>query len=93
MKTYCDRDVEILEQLYLELRPFIPNHPNVALLSGEMEACPKCGSLDIQYRGYQCSNVATYRRIQCQHCKGWSRVRQVEKYTDKPKFVNISPSM
>ena len=60
MVRYCKHDVELLEGLYLTLRPYIANHPNVALLSGNLDACPKCGSNALQARGLQRSSVATY---------------------------------
>lgn len=95
MNRYCKKDVDILEKLYLTVRPYIANHPNVAHLSGQLSGCPKCGSQKIQYRGLQKSNQATYRRVHCQDCGAWSRERlqdEVEK-ANKPDFVNISPSL
>jgi DNA-directed RNA polymerase subunit RPC12/RpoP len=88
MAEYNKQDIVMLEGLYLTLRPFISNHPNVAVY-GKVESCPKCGSENIQYRGFQRSNVAEYRRIQCTDCGAWSRERVAEK-TDKPSFVNVT---
>lgn len=88
MKDYCDKDVELLESLYLLLRPYIANHPNMALISDTLDGCPKCASTNIQYRGLQRSNVAVYRRVHCNNCGAWSRVRLAE--GDKPTFVNVS---
>ena len=88
MVRYCKHDVELLESLYLTLRPYMANHPNVALLSGKLDGCPKCGSSAIQLRGLQRSLTATYRRVQCTDCGAWSRVRLAEA-VEKPKHVNI----
>jgi DNA polymerase elongation subunit (family B) len=87
MIRYCKNDTLLLEKLYKELTPYIKNHPNVANLTGKTEACPKCGSYEVQYRGYEHSSVATYHKIQCQSCGGWSRERMAEK-VDKPYYVN-----
>ena len=88
MAKYNKRDVDILEELYITLRPYITNHPNVSLLSGQLDGCPKCGSRNIQRRGLQRSAVATYRRVQCQECGGWSRERLSE--PERPSYTNIA---
>jgi DNA polymerase elongation subunit (family B) len=92
MIKYCKNDVKILEELYFILRPYMPNHPNVALLAEKPNGCPKCGSVNIQFRGLQRSNTSTFRRIQCVDCGAWSRVRVCDKSAEKPQFVNITPS-
>lgn len=40
MAKYCRHDVDITEALYLKLRPYMKNHPNVAD-AGSM-GCPRC---------------------------------------------------
>lgn len=91
MIRYCKKDVQLLEELYLRLRPYMPNHPNVALLSEKLDGCPKCGSDKIQFRGLQVNNTAVYRRVACQDCGGWSRVRIADKEQGRPTYVNITP--
>jgi RNase_H superfamily len=82
MKIYNKLDVEVLEQVYLKMRPFMKRHPNVAVFNeNEKVACPKCGSFHIHSRGYVYTNVGKYRKFQCQGCGGWSRTR----YTEFPK--------
>lgn len=44
---YNIKDVEILEKIYLKLRPWIKNHPNVNVIE-EGNACPHCGSTSIK---------------------------------------------
>lgn len=72
MKEYNKHDVELLEALYLRLRPFAHNHPVVGILG-----CPKCGSLNVQQRGTQRSKTTTYHRFHCQDCGAWSRTRKM----------------
>jgi len=45
METYNIGDITTLEDLYLKLRPFMKNHPNVALYQDSQdECCVACGS-------------------------------------------------
>ena len=81
MRDYNISDVVSLEALYLRLRPYMKNHPNVSVPNGEDEVmCPKCGSHDIEYRGYYYTKIGMcYRRFRCKDCGGWGRHRYSEK--------------
>ncbi len=46
---------------------------NVALINGEIHACPRCASTDVQKRGVQRTSVSTFQRYQCNDCGAWSR--------------------
>jgi DNA polymerase elongation subunit (family B) len=70
MRRYCKQDVALTEQMYLRLLPWIPNHPHLSLDDRE---CAKCGSQNIQWRGYDRTAQGQYRRYQCQSCGGWGR--------------------
>ena len=72
MRIYNMRDVELLEELYYKLQPWIPQHPSYAAHSGRFE-CPACGSSRIQRRGYAYTGVSKFQRLQCQDCFKWSR--------------------
>lgn len=77
MKRYNIQDVKILEDLYWKLQPWIPNHPNVALYSGNTEhSCTKCGSSNVQKRGQYFTNTMSYQRYRCNDCGSWSRERK-----------------
>lgn len=84
MQEYNIADVISLEALYLRLRPYMRYHPNVAEVNEHGDvACPKCGSYNIQWRGYyRTKSGIVYRRFQCKDCGGWGRVRYAEK--DQP---------
>ena len=75
MKEYNIQDVILLEELYMVLRPWIKNHPNLNLWSPKQteHACPNCGSEDVQKRGYSYTKVAKYQRYQCTACGTWSK--------------------
>lgn len=88
MKRYNKQDVALLEKIYLRLRPWTENHPNVAVIANEPDGCPKCGSDELQKRGTRQTNTQTYQRYQCQGCGGWCRSRHADKTKNKPNFVN-----
>jgi len=76
LREYNILDVLVLEDVYMKMRPWITNHPNVGLISNSTgTVCPKCGSNHIQWRGYVTLIASKYRRFQCQGCGGWGRSR------------------
>lgn len=88
MVTYNKRDVSLLEKLYLRLRPWTTNHPNLGAFA-EVQCCPKCGSTEIEYRGFAHTITRIYRRFQCKVCGGWGRNSGSEKRAVKP-LVNVA---
>lgn len=69
MKKYNIHDVDLLEQVYLAMRPWATGHANVN--RGELQACPKCGSKNVQRRGYEYTLLRQKQRYQCLACHGW----------------------
>ena len=95
-KTMCKynaQDVVLLEKVYLKLRPFIKNHPNVTVDNGGLtsNACPACGSENLVKRGYAYTNLSKFARHKCKDCGKWSRAR-VSK-VDKDVRVNINANI
>jgi DNA polymerase III epsilon subunit-like protein len=82
MRRYNKQDVILLEKVYLELLPWMKEHPNLGMYNDEL-VCPKCGSDDIQMRGYAMNQTTKYRRFMCNNCGGWGRVTIGEK-VNKP---------
>ena len=72
MKAYNKQDIDLLERLYLRIRPFIKNHPNLAVYK-EYTSCPRCESSEVVKRGYQFNQTTKYARIYCKDCKSWCR--------------------
>lgn len=68
MRRYNKQDVDLLERIYLRLRPWATTHPRVS-----NENCPKCGSKNQHSRGERCIGKLRYNRLQCQDCGGWSK--------------------
>ena len=90
MKLYNIDDVLALEEIYLKMRPWIDNHPNVAMYENNIEkpTCKVCGSSHIQWRGYAYTNTGQYHRYVCNDCGAWSRGR----YTLLKKNENLLTS-
>lgn len=85
MVSYNKRDVELLENVFLKLEPFIPNHIN-RHLHGD-DGCPRCGSLRVQSRGIHRSVTRTYQRFQCINCGGWFRGVKPEQVKAKARVL------
>lgn len=74
MVKYCRRDVQLLEYIYLKLRPYIFNHPNVTLDNIKSNSsCPKCGSSKLVKEGFVYTYSSKYQRFSCKDCGGWGR--------------------
>jgi DNA polymerase elongation subunit (family B) len=66
MTRYCERDVMILEELYLEIRAWIKGHPNMGLyVDTDGEKCTNCGSTDLDWRGYYYTPAGRFRAFRC----------------------------
>lgn len=76
MVEYNIQDIALLESVYLKLRPWMQQHPNVNVFDDdETPRCPKCGGTHLNYRGYATTQMARYHRFQCMDCGGWGRDR------------------
>lgn len=78
MVVYNKRDVTLLKDVFMKLRPYIPNHISRELFG--KTGCPRCGSTKVQSRGVYYAQTRTYRRFQCMgSCKGWFRTLKADK--------------
>lgn len=73
MKKYQIQDVDLLVDLYEKLKPWIKNHPSVALYDGIEDGCVVCGSVNLQKRGLARTTTSSYQRYQCSDCGKWMR--------------------
>jgi hypothetical protein len=89
MKKYNKQDVDLLEQVYLRLLPWMDNHPNMATLCAMPDACPKCGTPGrMQRRGTRhTARSLSYIRFYCRSCGGYSHARFADKDHPKPEYV------
>lgn len=74
MKEYNAQDVQLLEEVYLKLRPFM-NHPNVNMITGQRVTecvCHVCQSKNTTRRGFSFTKTGRKQRYQCNECHSWS---------------------
>lgn len=70
MADYNTGDVALLEQVYLKLRPFIQNHPDMNIVPTD-EVCKTCQSSNVTRRGYAFTKTGKKQRFQCNDCASW----------------------
>lgn len=77
MVKYCRQDILLTEKVYLKLRPFIANHPNLTVYQNMDETkCPKCSSTKIRKEGFAYTDACKYQRYSCASCGSWHRGRK-----------------
>lgn len=74
MESYNRRDVELLEECYEILLPWIPNAPNRRLYEGG-NGCPTCGaeSQYVRQEGYYYTKLSKFKKYRCTSCKSFFR--------------------
>lgn len=87
MKKYNIQDTNLLEGLYLKLRPWIRNHPNQGAFSQSHVVCPNCGGKHHQRRGYSIARLLRYARFQCTDCGKWFRSNHPEPRIKTHRYV------
>ena len=76
MNEYCDRDVMILEELYLQIRPWIKGHPNMGLyIDTDEKVCTHCGNENLTWGGAYTTGVGAYAAFRCNKCGAIGRSR------------------
>jgi len=80
MEKYCEQDVTLLEEVYIELRPWIKSHPNLPLImQAKAPACPNCGSFNIEETdSYYYTPMNRYETVRCKDCGAVSHKRSTE---------------
>ncbi len=68
MRRYNAHDVELLEGVYLKLRPWASTHPNLSHYTRDPIACPTCESHRTQRRGFRPSATGKRQLCQCTAC-------------------------
>lgn len=75
MSKYARQDVDLLEPLHTKLLPWLPNTINVAIFDDNPDepACGRCGSTDLERRGFAATAAKIYQRFRCRSCGAWAR--------------------
>ena len=69
---HCKLDVQILEWTYMQLRPFVRQHPPV---TNNKEACRVCGEMTWESNGKRFTAGNFVRRLRCRTCGAWAFVK------------------
>lgn len=86
------QDVNVLEEVYLKLRPYIKSHPNVAVyLNTDERGCSACGSTELtETDKYQYTNTGKFKLYRCK-CGALSRGRRTD--VDKTRGKTLLTSV
>lgn len=87
MEEYNIGDVERTAEMYDTLRPWFKGHITRSI--GDC-TCDKCGSANVQQRGYAYTNTLTYKKFVCKDCKSWSRAVMAEPTVRKDKLTRMA---
>lgn len=68
MLEYNEQDVRSLENIYLEMREWIPNHPDLRIYDGVIEGCPVCMENDSLGIGIFVAKSKRYIEHRCNNC-------------------------
>jgi len=91
MEKYNRQDVVLLEDVYLKLRPYIKNHPNMGLfIDSDNPCCPVCTSRKIIDDGYYCTSVSKFPAYYCNECFAPLRSRKSIVSKEKRKDLTVS---
>ena len=88
IREYNENDTFILEELFLKLRPYIKNFPNLNLYTEEeTTVCRNCGCKDLKWGGYYYTNVSRYKGWRCNNCGAIGRDRYSDLSPEKRKTI------
>lgn len=88
MLKYNEQDVRVLEAVYMKLRPYSHNHPNVSLYyEGTDLRCTVCGSKSLkELEGNAYTNMSKFKSFRCK-CGHVQRGRENQLSKEKRKSV------
>jgi len=90
MEDYNKRDVDLLESVYLKMRPWIKSHPNIGLfVEADEPVCPVCGSTKLKWKGHYHTMTGKYKTFRCE-CGALGRQRTSDFDKDKRKQLIVS---
>lgn len=91
MERYNAHDVEILEKVYLKLRPYVKGHPNLNMYNDSSEiTCPICNSthLTLEEDKFFYTQSSKFPLYRCMDCGGLSRGK---KSVSNKRYVSAIP--
>lgn len=94
MQVYCDEDINVLERVYMAVRHWDKNSPNMALYyEDDKPRCNSCGSSDLSPIEGKLThtNVSTFSLVRCNGCQKVlkERINLVSKDKRKTLMMNV----
>lgn len=71
MVSYCKKDVQLLEDLYLKILPYMKTHPHLGAMDGgdKNHTCPKCGGEEFLNKAIRYTTAGVKKvQKQCKKC-------------------------
>ena len=90
MQTYCDEDINVLERVYMAVRHWDKNAPNLALhYDDDAVRCNSCASTDLQPIPNKThnTNLSRFNIVRCNNCSKILRTRDNILSKDKRKSL------
>jgi len=91
MEKYNREDVELLEEVYMWLRPWIKGHPNIGLYMDTNEpVCTNCGSFEITWGDFYYTPAGKFSTFRCNSCGSVGRCRTTALSKGKRESLTVS---
>ena len=92
MLKYNKEDVLLLEDVYIELRPWIKSHPNMGLyIDAEDNVCGNCGSENLLWEDkYYVTMASKFAAYRCKDCGAISRCKTTALSKEQRKNLLVS---
>ena len=93
MEIYNRKDVQVLEEVYIKLRPWMKSHPNSGMYTeDDVTTCSACGSKDVSLMEdrFYYTQVGKYPVYRCANCGAVSRGRKTTIDREKNKKMVTS---
>ena len=77
MCKYNEQDVFLLEDVYVELRPWIRSHPSLGIyMNASQSVCENCGSVDLLWENkYYTTTASKFAAFRCNTCGAPNRCK------------------
>lgn len=92
MLKYNIKDIYVLEEVYIALRPYIKGHPNLDLyIDSDKSVCPSCGfdKLEPIPGKFFYTQAVRYQLYRCTNCGAISRAKKGTPYINKKQISAI----
>lgn len=84
MLRYNIQDVKLTEKLYLELRPWITNHPARGVMDGRPKSCDNCGSQRLHNHTKKTFSKTGWKmQYKCYDCGAYKVGSKLHKFEEK----------